>query len=101
MIHNRRSSLLRRAQAGIVPRVHDRVGGGGGVGVCARSPCNDRRSSCVFVIIRVVNLADFVGVVVFKLPPQRRPARRHLPAEFLDRTVTLRAVYSKCIVFHR
>ena len=42
-----------------------------------------------------------VGVVVFKLPPQRRPARRHLPAEFLDRTVTLRAVYSKCIVFHR
>ena len=23
------------------------------------------------------------------------------PAEFLDRTVTLRAVYSKCIVFHR
>lgn len=36
MIHNRRSVLLRRAQAGIVPCVHDCVGGWEGVGVCAR-----------------------------------------------------------------
>ena len=35
------------------------------MGVCARSPCNDRRSSCVLVVVRLFNLADFVGVVVF------------------------------------
>ena len=34
------------------------------MGVCARSPCNDRRSSCVFVIVRVFNLSDSVGVIV-------------------------------------
>ena len=65
MIHNRRSSLLGRAKAGIVPRMHECVGGGGGVGVCVRSPCNNRRSSCVLVLVRVFDLADFVGVVVF------------------------------------
>ena len=41
VIHNRRSVLLRKAQAGIVPCVHDCVGGGEGVGVCAR----DRRAT--------------------------------------------------------
>ena len=55
MVHNRLSSLLRRAQAGIVPRVHECVGGGGGVGVCARSPGNDRRLS-IAVIERLRHL---------------------------------------------
>ena len=38
---------------------------GEGVGVCARSPCNNRRSSRVFVLVRVFDLADFVGVIIF------------------------------------
>ena len=64
MVHNRLSSLLRRAQAGIVPRVHECVGGEWGGNQCARSPCSDRRSSCVF-IVRVVDLANCIEVIIF------------------------------------